>query len=54
MDQLFPLRETYMKNDISSLDDLIANLDDEVQMCVDGGNVGGFVCQFVLGLIFPD
>ncbi len=43
-----------MTNDIPSLDDLISDLDDEVQMCVDGGNVGGFTCRFVLGLIFPD
>lgn len=42
-----------MKNDIPSLDDLIAGLDDEVHMCVDGGNVGGFSWPFILGLIFP-
>jgi hypothetical protein len=42
-----------MDHHSAKLDNLIADLDDSVGMCVEGGNVGGFVLCFILGIIFP-
>jgi len=43
-----------MNKEMMMLDDLIADLEEPVEVCSDGGNVGGFACRFVLGVIFPE